>query len=79
MTSQRNTSSGPQPVPRADPSLWEFAGLIPLRMAEQATRKLGEDELFTRSSSLAYYLLLSIFPMLLFLVSLLGLIMGSHS
>jgi membrane protein len=63
----------------AMPSLWKFAGLTPLKLAQQAIQKLGEDELSTRSSSLAYYLLLSIFPMLLFLVSLVGLVMGSHS
>jgi membrane protein len=35
-------------------------------------RKLGEDELSTRSASLSYYFMLALFPMFLFIVSLIG-------
>jgi membrane protein len=56
------------------PSLWKFGGLTPLALARQVFTKFDEDEILTRSSSLAYYFMLALFPMLLFLVSLLGMI-----
>lgn len=55
------------------PSLWKFGGLTPLSLIRIAIRKLGEDELSTRSASLSYYFLLALFPLFLFLVSLIGL------
>ncbi|MBV8672664.1 MAG: YihY/virulence factor BrkB family protein [Acidobacteriaceae bacterium] len=61
------------------PSLWKFGGLTPLRLVQLGIRKLGEDELSTRSAALSYYFLLSLFPMLLFVVSLLGLLAGPGS
>ena len=54
------------------PSLWKFGGLTPLALIRLASRKLGEDELSTRSASLSYYFLLALFPLFLFLVSLIG-------
>ena len=61
------------------PSLWKFGGLTPLRLVQLAIKKIGQDELSTRSSALSYYFLLSLFPMLLFLISLLGIFAGSAS
>jgi membrane protein len=55
------------------PSLWKFGGLTPLRLIKLAIHKVGEDELSTRSASLSYYFLLALFPLFLFLVSLIGL------
>ncbi len=40
---------------------------------------MGEDELSTRSASLSYYFLLALFPMLLFLISLIGVFAGPGS
>jgi membrane protein len=61
------------------PSLWKFGGLTPLKLAKLAIAKLGEDELSTRSASLSYYFLLALFPMFLFLVSLIGVFAGPGS
>jgi membrane protein len=61
------------------PSLWKFAGLTPLQLTRQAITNSGNDEISTRASSLSYYFLLSLFPMLLFLVSLLGVIAGPRA
>jgi membrane protein len=61
------------------PSLWKFGGLTPLRPIKLAVHKLGEDELSTRSASLSYYFLLALFPLFLFLVSLIGVFAGPHS
>src|SRR5205085_2437570 len=54
------------------PSLWKFGGLTPLALIKLALKKLDEDELSTRSASLSYYFLLALFPLFLFLVSLVG-------
>src|SRR5947208_13134055 len=61
------------------PSLWKFGGITPLSLIKLATHKLGEDELSTRSASLSYYFLLALFPMFLFLVSLIGVFAGPGS
>jgi membrane protein len=61
------------------PSLWKFGGLTPLKLTQLAVRKIGDDELSTRSAALSYYFILALFPMLLFLVSLIGLFAGPGS
>jgi membrane protein len=61
------------------PSLWKFGGLTPIRLAQFAIQKIGKDELSTRSASLSYYFLLALFPMFLFLVSLVGVFAESGS
>jgi membrane protein len=61
------------------PSLWKFGGLTPLRLFTMAKGKLSEDELSTRSASLSYYFLLALFPLFLFLVSLIGVFAGPGS
>ena len=61
------------------PSLWKFGGLTPLKMTQLAIKKMGEDELSTRSAALSYYFILALFPMLLFLLSLVGLFAGPGS
>ncbi|MCU1299802.1 MAG: YihY/virulence factor BrkB family protein [Candidatus Sulfotelmatobacter sp.] len=61
------------------PSLWKFGGLTPIRLTQLAITKIGQDELSTRSASLSYYFLLALFPMFLFLVSLVGVFAGPGS
>src|SRR5436305_8006977 len=61
------------------PSLWKFGGLTPLKLIKLSVKKIGEDELSTRSAALSYYFLLALFPMLLFLVSLVGVFAGPGS
>ncbi|MDP9161486.1 MAG: YihY/virulence factor BrkB family protein, partial [Acidobacteriota bacterium] len=39
----------------------------------------GDDELSTRSAALSYYFVLAVFPLFLFLVSLVGIFAGQHS
>jgi len=60
-------------------SLWRFGGLTPLKLTQLAITKIGEDELSTRSAALSYYFILALFPMLLFLVSLVGVFAGPGS
>src|SRR5882757_3094157 len=61
------------------PSLWKFGGLTPLKLTQLAIKKLVTDELSTRAASLSYYFILALFPMFLFLVSLVGVVAGSGS
>jgi membrane protein len=61
------------------PSLWKFGGLTPLQLTLFAITKIGKDELSTRSASLSYYFILALFPMFLFLVSLVGVFAGPGS
>jgi membrane protein len=61
------------------PSLWKFGGLTPLKLTQLAITKIGEDELSTRSAALSYYFILALFPMLLFLVSIVGVFAGPGS
>jgi membrane protein len=61
------------------PSLWKFGGLKPVDLIKQTIKKLGEDELSTRSAALSYYFILALFPMFLFLLSLIGIFAGPSS
>lgn len=61
------------------PSLWKFGGLTPLSLVRLVIKKIGDDELSTRSAALSYYFLLALFPLFLFLLSLIGAIAGAHS
>lgn len=61
------------------PSLWKFGGLTPLKLTQLGIKKVGEDELSTRATSLSYYFLMALFPMFLFLVSLVGVFAGPGS
>ncbi|GAC1434397.1 MAG: YihY/virulence factor BrkB family protein [Terriglobales bacterium] len=61
------------------PSLWKFGGLTPFRLTQSAIKKMGADELSTRSAALSYYFLLAVFPLFLFLLSLVGVFAGTHS
>jgi membrane protein len=61
------------------PSLWKFGGVTPLKLTQLVVKKIGEDELSTRSAALSYYFILALFPMLLFLVSLVGVFAGPGS
>ncbi len=53
--------------------------MTPYRLAEASVKKIGDDELSTRSAALSYYFVLAVFPLFLFLLSLIGLFAGEHS
>ena len=61
------------------PSLWKFGGLTLLGLLRLLIKKIGDDELSTPSASLSYYFLLALFPLFLFLLSLIGAIAGPNS
>jgi membrane protein len=58
---------------------WELGGLTWKELARRVWAEINEDEVFGRAAQLAYYFLLALFPMLLFLISLLGVVAGENS
>jgi membrane protein len=53
-------------------TLWTRAGLTWKQLGERLWRQIYEDELLGRCAELAYFFLFSIFPLLLFMTTLLG-------
>ncbi len=58
-------------------SLWGLGGLTWKNLAKRVLDEIQEDDIFGRSAQLAYYFLLALFPLLLFLTSVIGLVLGS--
>jgi membrane protein len=58
-------------------SLWRLSGLSWTALAKRTWKEIQEDEVFGRAAQLAYYFLLALFPLLLFLTSVIGLVLGS--
>lgn len=59
---------------RTAASPWGLGGLTLRELGVRVWRKTGEDELFDRAAGLSYYFLFALFPTLLFVTSLLGLL-----
>jgi membrane protein len=55
-------------------SPWRLGGLSPWELARRVWSEYGEDEVSDRAAALSYYFLFSLFPSLLFLTALLGLL-----
>jgi membrane protein len=58
----------------AKPSPWNLGGLSAAELGRRVWHELSADEVVDRAAALAYYFLFAIFPTLLFLTSLLGLL-----
>jgi len=58
-------------------SLWKLGGQTWPSLAKRVWADIGKDDIFGRAAQLSYYFLLALFPLLLFLTSVIGLIMGS--
>lgn len=57
--------------------MWTLSGLSWKQMATRIWRALSRDDVFGDAAQLAYYFLLALFPLLIFLTSAIGLIVGS--
>lgn len=55
-------------------SPWRLGGLTPLDLGRQVYRRLWRDQLVDHAAALSYYFLFALFPTLLFLTTLLGLL-----
>lgn len=60
-------------------SLWKLGGLSPKKLATRVWSEIQEDEVFGRAAQLSYYFLLALFPLLIFLTSVIGLVIGSET
>lgn len=58
-------------------SMWKLGGLGWKSLAKSVWKELQEDEVFGRAAELSYYFLLALFPLLIFLTSVIGLVLGS--
>lgn len=59
------------------PSLWKLGGLGWRRLGKRVWKEIQEDNVFGRAAELSYYFLLALFPFLIFLTSVIGLVLGS--
>ena len=57
-------------------SLWALGNLGWRKLAKRVWKEIQEDEIFSRAAELSYYFLLALFPFLIFLTSILGLVLG---
>jgi len=60
-------------------SLWKLGGLTWTDLGKRVWAEIQADEVFGRAAQLAYYFLLALFPLLLFLTSVIGLVMGAET
>ena len=58
-------------------SLWRLANLGWRELAKRVWKEIEEDQVFSRAAELSYYFLLALFPFLIFVTSIIGLILGS--
>ncbi len=58
-------------------SLWKLGGLSWVALGKRVWAEINEDDVWGRAAQLAYYFLLALFPLLIFLTATLGLILGS--
>ena len=60
-------------------SIWGLGGLTWKELGKRLWAEITDDDVFGRSAQLAYYFLLALFPLLLFLTALLGYFAGEDS
>ena len=60
-------------------SLWKFGGLKPKKLAKRVWAEVQQDDVFGRAAQLSYYFLLALFPLLIFLTSVIGIVIGQGS
>ena len=53
-------------------NIWTLSGLSGWQLAKRVWQQISEDDVFGRAAQLSYYFLLALFPLLLFLMTLLG-------
>jgi membrane protein len=59
------------------PSLWKLGGLSWLQLGKRVWNEIQEDNVFGRAAELSYYFLLALFPFLIFVTSVIGIVLGS--
>lgn len=59
------------------PSIWKFGGLTWKKLLQCTWKQFWKDRVLDQSAKLAFYFLLSLFPLLLFLIGLFGVLLQS--
>ncbi|MBA2524307.1 MAG: YihY/virulence factor BrkB family protein [Pyrinomonadaceae bacterium] len=60
-------------------SLWKLGGVTPKRLAKRVSNEIQQDDVFGRAAQLSYFFLLALFPLLIFLTSVMGLVISAES
>jgi membrane protein len=60
-------------------SAWRLGGLTVGELGKRVWSDIVEDKIFGQAAQLSYYFLLALFPLLLFLTSVIGIVMGSQT
>lgn len=60
-------------------SLWKLHGLAPLTLIKRVWAEIQQDDVLGRAAQLSYYFLLALFPLLIFLTSVIGIVLGTGS
>jgi membrane protein len=60
-------------------SPWKLGGLTTWELLKRVYHEINEDEVFTRAAALAYYFVSALFPMIFFLMAILGLLSQSRN
>jgi membrane protein len=58
-------------------SLWALRNISWFELAKRVWKEINNDRMFGRAAELSYYFLLALFPLLIFLTSVIGLVLGS--
>lgn len=58
-------------------SLWVLSNITWTELAKRVWREINNDRMFGRAAELSYYFLLALFPLLIFLTSIIGIVLGS--
>lgn len=60
-------------------SLWSLSGLSWVELGKRVYNEIVEDEVLDAAAQLAYYFLFALFPLLIFLTSILGFVVGANN
>lgn len=58
-------------------SLWRLQNISWMQLAKRVWSEVNNDRVFGRAAELSYYFLLALFPLLIFLTSVIGIVLGS--
>ncbi|HEY2961944.1 MAG TPA: YihY/virulence factor BrkB family protein [Pyrinomonadaceae bacterium] len=58
-------------------SLWALRNISWFELAKRVWKEVNNDSMFGRAAQLSYYFLLALFPLLIFLTSVIGIVLGS--
>jgi len=70
--------AGQQTSTKVQASPWKLGGLSPWQLLKRLYYEVNDDDVLTRSAALAYYFVSALFPMIFFLMAVLGLFARSH-